>query len=80
MRLFKDDVNWTPINRSSEADVHPVRKSYLSTMTKTTAMATDEEEEEDGATSKKLVDNTKMDVRAVSSGDFRKSAAPVAAE
>ncbi|TPX60776.1 acireductone dioxygenase [Spizellomyces sp. 'palustris'] len=30
MRLFKEDPKWTPLNRSSETDVNPYRKDYLS--------------------------------------------------
>jgi 1,2-dihydroxy-3-keto-5-methylthiopentene dioxygenase len=32
MRLFKEDPNWTPINRSEEANKLAVRQDYLKTI------------------------------------------------
>lgn len=34
MRLFKDDPQWTPLNRGPDTDVNPYRKEYLQTREK----------------------------------------------
>ena len=33
MRLFKEEPQWTPLNRGPEVDVNPYRKEYLSART-----------------------------------------------
>ncbi|KAJ3307952.1 1,2-dihydroxy-3-keto-5-methylthiopentene dioxygenase [Boothiomyces sp. JEL0838] len=57
MRLFKEDPNWTPLNRSdAKTDEHPVRKQYVETVLKpkTRELETDSDEEEEPTASKKL--------------------------
>jgi cupin superfamily acireductone dioxygenase involved in methionine salvage len=44
MRLFKADVNWTPINRGPDGDKHHVRLEYLK------GLADENEDEEDEPT------------------------------
>ncbi|KAJ3271604.1 1,2-dihydroxy-3-keto-5-methylthiopentene dioxygenase [Terramyces sp. JEL0728] len=56
MRLFKEDPNWTPLNRAdAKTDEHPVRKNYVETVlkSKTRELESDSDEEEPTA-SKKL--------------------------
>ena len=79
-------MNWTPINRGQEADSHIVRKTYLENLEKRFKVHSDDEEDEDEATSKQsekkikithYVDPSplvKLDVHAASKGE----AAPAA--
>ncbi|ERF76345.1 hypothetical protein EPUS_04203 [Endocarpon pusillum Z07020] len=39
MRLFKEDPQWTPLNRGPEVDENPYRQSYLSTRKASAASA-----------------------------------------
>jgi hypothetical protein len=51
MRLFKEDVNWTPLNRDDKAsNEHPIRADYLQkfgTSTPVSKVPDDEEDEEE---------------------------------
>ena len=59
MRLFKADVNWTPLNRAEAGtDSHAVRLEYLKSFGSRNADG-ESDEEEDGATSK-LSSHSKM--------------------
>lgn len=54
MRLFKEDPNWTPIVRSEEADIHPIRKAYVETLSKRAVVEDESEEEDEGSKKQKL--------------------------
>ncbi|KAJ3334950.1 N-terminal acetyltransferase A complex catalytic subunit ard1 [Kappamyces sp. JEL0680] len=74
MRLFKEDVNWTPLNREDPTtEDHHIRQDYLTSLKDKTVITSkhdaDEEDEEDSATSKKLktdAHHEKLDVLVAS--------------